>query len=103
MRAAADFLDPRNDPEEITMATVLVVDDNPAMCLILAAVLGNHGYDVQTAADGEKAKIILARMVFDVVVTDIGMPNITGLDLLKEIMRSAPDTSVLLMTGLPSV
>lgn len=85
------------------MAKVLIVDDNPSMCLVLAAVLENHGYDVQTAADGVQAQVILAKTVFDVVITDIGMPTITGIDLLKEIMRIAPDTSVLLMTGLPSV
>jgi hypothetical protein len=58
MRSAADFLHPRNDSEMISMPTVLVVDDNSAMCLMLAAVLENHGYDVQAAADGVRAQSI---------------------------------------------
>jgi hypothetical protein len=58
MRSAADFLPPRNDPEMISMPTVLVVDDNPAMCLMLAAVLENHCNDVQTSADGIRAQSI---------------------------------------------
>jgi two-component system NtrC family sensor kinase len=102
-RSASRFFDPRKDPQEIFMAKVLVVDDNPAMCLTLSAVLENNGYDVQTAPGGEKARTMLAASTFDVVITDIGMPGITGIDLLVDIHRTAPDTSVLLMTGLPTV
>jgi DNA-binding NtrC family response regulator len=53
--------------------------------------------------EGAKTKIILATTVFDVVVPDIGMPTLTGIDLLKDIVWTAPDTSGLIMTGLPSV
>jgi two-component system NtrC family sensor kinase len=101
--SAVRFFDPRNDPEEISMAKVLVVDDNPAMCLTLSAVLENNGYDVQTAPGGEEGRMMLATAMFDVVVTDIAMPRITGIDLLVDIHRTSPDTSVLLMTGLPTV
>jgi two-component system, NtrC family, sensor kinase len=103
IRSAERFFDPRNDPEEIIMSRVLVVDDNADMCVMLAAVLADNGYDVQTAPGGEAARKLLAKTTFDVVVTDIGMPRITGIDLLREIHAAAPDTSVLLMTGLPTV
>jgi len=85
------------------MPKVLVVDDNADMCAMLAAVLLDNGYDVQTAPGGEAARILLSKTTFDVVVTDIGMPRITGIDLLKDIHAASPDTSVLLMTGLPTV
>ncbi len=101
--SATTFFAPRTEGQDIVMPTVLIVDDNPAMCLILEAVLVSNGYDVQTAAGGEAARKLLAAKAFDVVVTDIGMPAITGIDLLNDIQRMAPDTSVLLMTGLPSV
>jgi PAS domain S-box-containing protein len=98
-----DFFPPPSDAQDIAMPTVLIVDDNPAMCLILETVLVSSGYDIQTADSGAKAKAMLQTQFFDVVVTDIGMPIISGIDLLNDLQRTAPDTSVLLMTGLPSV
>lgn len=86
-----------------SMPSVLVVDDNTAMCVSLSAVLTNDGFIVKTAENGDVAQQILAVTAFDVVVTDISMPRISGIDLLDDIGRTHPDTSVVTITGVPSL
>lgn len=85
------------------MTRVLVVDDNPTICLALSGILEAEGHDIETALSGEDARILLTSAAFDVVVIDIGMPRISGIDLLSEVHRSNPDTTVLMMTGDPTI
>lgn len=85
------------------MSKVLVVDDNQSICFALAATLESCGHDIETALSGEDAKRLLAITNFDVVLTDISMPGMTGIDLLDDVQRANPDTSVLIMTGDPTI
>jgi DNA-binding NtrC family response regulator len=80
-------------------ATVLVVDDDLSVQDSVKCLLDTDGYDVTTATTGEEAVSRLARQGFDVVVSDIKMPGLTGLDVLERTRLLSPRPGVVLMTG----
>jgi len=82
---------------------VLVVDDEPPQLEILRLILGAEGYDVATAASGRAALATLGRQAFDVVLTDLKMPDVSGITLLEEILRAQPSACVVLMTAHGSI
>ncbi|MCA9639612.1 MAG: EAL domain-containing protein [Polyangiaceae bacterium] len=82
---------------------VLVVDDERFIREVLADFLGMEGYQVRTAEDGAAASRELDRSKYDVVITDLKMPNMGGLDLLREIERKSPDAVTIVMTGFGTV
>lgn len=82
---------------------VLVVDDDDALLRIHARALVNRGYTVQTAADGATAVAALENGSFDVILSDIDMPGMSGLELLDRARARDLDVPVLLITGNPSV
>ncbi|PJF41977.1 MAG: hypothetical protein CUN55_10765 [Phototrophicales bacterium] len=84
-------------------ATILVVDDEGAIRYSVTKTLERVGYQVVTASSGEEALSILAERDFDVVLTDIRMPGISGVDLLAQIKEQSPDAVVILMTGYASL
>jgi two-component system, OmpR family, response regulator MtrA len=67
------------------MAKVLVVDDEPAIRLLLQAILSQEGHDVETAADGVDALASVQRELPDVVLLDLAMPNMDGWHFLEEL------------------
>ncbi|NJM11406.1 MAG: response regulator [Synechococcaceae cyanobacterium SM1_2_3] len=81
------------------MTRVLVVDDEQSIRRTFDAFLRGAGYTVETAENVEAARSLLEQGCFDIVVTDILMPGVTGVELLKTLRQNAPDTQVLLMTG----
>ena len=80
-------------------ASILVVDDEPAIQDILTWSLAAEGYNVATAASGEEALTRFAEQDFDVIVTDIVMPGLNGLDLLERSRVLNPRASVIVMTA----
>jgi putative nucleotidyltransferase with HDIG domain len=82
---------------------VLVVDDEKFIRDILADFLGMEGYVVRTAEDGSRAVDELKRAKYDMVISDLKMPKMGGLDLLKEVQMSHPDTLTVIMTGFGTV
>jgi two-component system KDP operon response regulator KdpE len=64
---------------------ILVVDDEPQILRALRAALRGHGYDVQTAADGEEALDLMALRLPDVVILDLVMPGKSGFDVVQEV------------------
>ncbi|MDQ6833431.1 MAG: response regulator [Chloroflexota bacterium] len=64
---------------------ILVVDDEPQILRALRAALRGHGYDVQTAADGEEALDLLALHLPDIVILDLVMPGKSGFDVVREV------------------
>ena len=82
---------------------VLVVDDERFIRDILVDFLGMEGYFVAAAEDGAKAIAELRRARFDIVISDLKMPNMGGIELLKEIGRAYPDTLTVIMTGFGTV
>ena len=83
---------------------ILVVDDEKIKSVTLADDLAGQGYEVLTAGDGEEAIGILKEVSFDVVVTDLKMPKIDGLELLKHIKQGPlADVDVIMMTAYGSI
>ena len=82
---------------------VLIVDDEESIRLSLREFLRDAHYEVCVAQDADEAMAKLAAEDFDVVVTDIIMPRITGVKLLKAIKEASPHVQVILMTGEPAV
>jgi DNA-binding response OmpR family regulator len=85
------------------MTHVLVVDDETAIRYSVSKTLQRVGYQVQEAASGEDALEILQRQPFDVVLTDIRMPGLDGVELVRRIKDIDTDTIVVLMTAYPSL
>src|SRR6266853_1114111 len=84
-------------------ASILVVDDERAIQDSLAWCLRTDGHEVQTAEDGEEAMAIMASQQFDVVISDIIMPGVSGLDLLRKSRALHPRTLVVLITAYATV
>ena len=82
---------------------LLVVDDDAASCHAVAEALQAEGYAVATAQGGRAALALAKDQVFDVVVSDIRMPDLDGLGLLKGLREASPDVSVILMTAFGTV
>ena len=81
------------------MPMVLVVDDNGDHCQALAKTFERAGYRVTKAADGQEALSILMEQPFDLVITDLRMPRMNGLDLLQNIQAMSPHVAVLIITA----
>jgi DNA-binding response OmpR family regulator len=77
---------------------ILLVDDEPRVREVVANYLQRDGFKVQTAADGESARLFLAEFKPDLVVLDLMLPVVSGLDLLHEIRRCG-DLPVILLTA----
>jgi response regulator RpfG family c-di-GMP phosphodiesterase len=82
---------------------VLVVDDEKFIRDIIADFLGMEGYIVRTAEDGTSAVSELERARYDMVISDLKMPKMGGLDLLREVTRAHPETLTVIMTGFGTV
>jgi len=82
---------------------LLVVDDDAASCEAVAEALRAEGYEVATARGGRAALTLTAEQVFDVVVSDIRMPDLDGLGLLRGLRDATPEASVILMTAFGTV
>ncbi|HYD40738.1 MAG TPA: sigma-54 dependent transcriptional regulator [Anaeromyxobacter sp.] len=85
------------------MAHVLIVDDEMNIRKVLAAMLKREGYEATMAADGEQALAVLSRTPVDVVVTDLVMPKLGGMELLKRVSTEFPDVPVIVITAHGSV
>ena len=85
--------------KEVTRGNVLVVDDDLIECRSLSEFLKLDGFQVDSATSGHDALEKLKQSGFDIVLTDVNMPEITGFDLLHEVNEHYPDTAVILITG----
>ncbi|MBR57976.1 MAG: DNA-binding response regulator [Myxococcales bacterium] len=89
--------------EVTTDETVLVVDDEVNLRKVLGTLLRRAGYSVRTAGDGIEALEVLSRESISVIVTDLKMPRMDGLALLKKIRSQRPDIPVILITAFGTV
>jgi DNA-binding NtrC family response regulator len=85
------------------MARILVVDDQEMMRDSLAATLAREGHEIVSAGDGPAAVARLGATRFDLLISDLRMPKMTGLELLAEAKRLRPEMPVVLMTAFASV
>ncbi len=84
------------------MEKILVVDDEQSMRDVLSIMLKRAGYGVTTASDGEEAVGHIHKEIFDLVITDLRMPKMGGLDVLKTVKACSPETVVLVITAFAS-
>ncbi len=94
MRAAGAHSDP---------ARVLLVEDDPQVRALFARVLRGAGHFVEAASDGNAAALLIEREVFHVVVSDVSLPGMDGVALLRKVHARDPDLPVILVTGTPAV
>lgn len=80
-------------------ARILVVDDQPGIRFFLEEVLKGEGYQVVTAESGEVALEHIARQTFDVAVIDLVMKEISGMEVLTALKRTAPGTAAIVLTA----
>jgi nitrogen regulation protein NR(I) len=85
------------------VAHVLIVDDEMNIRRVLAAMLKREGYEATASADGEQALAVLAKTPVDVVVTDLVMPRLGGIELLRRVSAEYPDVPVIVITAHGSV
>lgn len=79
---------------------ILIVDDEPEICTLLAEKLRRHNITCQQSDDSSKAFEQICKTNFDVVIADISMPGMTGLELLEKTRKQCPTTQVILITGI---
>src|SRR5678815_4185076 len=82
---------------------VLIVDDEPAIREVLEMILQEWGYDVRLACDGAEAKEMVEIYEPDVVISDVVMPQLSGLDLLRCLKAGNPNRPVILVTAHASI
>jgi nitrogen regulation protein NR(I) len=82
---------------------VVVVDDEERMRTLVSKVLGKQGYAVRAAADGPSALRLLEEEPADLVLTDVKMPGMDGLELLRAVRETLPEAAVILMTAFGSI
>ena len=82
---------------------ILIVDDEPSMRMALSESLVSCGYTVDTATDGQDALRKLSQNEFRLVITDMRMPKLGGMEVLKNVKRSSPETRVIVITAYGTV
>jgi putative nucleotidyltransferase with HDIG domain len=81
----------------------LVVDDESKICEILAALLAHAGFDCQTCSSGKQALEAASQQHYDVIISDLQMPGMTGLELLKEVRARHPHLAFVMATGVNDI
>jgi len=81
---------------------ILVVDDEPIVIRSAKRILGAEGYDVEGASGGREAIIMMEQKNYDLVLTDLKMPEVDGITLMRWIRKSRPETGIVVITGYPS-
>ncbi len=85
------------------MPALLIVDDERSICEVLEVNLRNDGYRVETATSGEEANRRLQSRFYDIIISDIKIPDVSGLDLLRYAREVSPDSYFILITGVPTL
>jgi DNA-binding NtrC family response regulator len=80
-------------------ARILVVDDEPNICQVLSAVLRKEGHEVEVCRDGEEALLLMEKTPVDLLITDVIMNNVSGVELLQRVQAASPQTPVVMMTA----
>ncbi|MBS4070230.1 MAG: sigma-54-dependent Fis family transcriptional regulator, partial [Algoriphagus sp.] len=81
------------------MPTILIIDDERAIRNVLKDILSNEGFKVEEAADGEEGLKKFQAGSFDVVLCDIKMPKLDGIEFLQKVMETGTDIPVIMISG----
>jgi len=82
---------------------ILFVDDEEEILSIVEQYLSRHGYQVTVSDNGAKALALAREKVFDIIFTDLKMPEVGGLELLRAVKETSPETEVIILTGYGTV
>ena len=85
------------------MANILIVDDDTTFCLMLKKLLEKNKYQVTTVFSPEEVNRLVRRIFYDVVLTDLRMPDFSGMDLIGMIKRESSETQIIMMTGYANI
>ena len=78
---------------------VLIVDDDQSQCDLFAMALERHGYEPSSTTSPREALELVSREPYDVVVTDLGMTEMDGLELCERILGTSPEVPIVVVTG----
>ena len=78
---------------------ILLVEDEPSVALTVSDLLAGEGYDVETAGDGPVGLALASKEPFDVIVLDVMLPGMNGLDVCRELRRKGNDVAILMLTA----
>ncbi|HDM78966.1 MAG TPA: response regulator, partial [Deltaproteobacteria bacterium] len=81
------------------METVLIVDDEKNYLILLEALLSDEGYEVIVTSSPQEALKIAENREIDLIITDMKMPGISGMDLMDRVHRRYPEIPVIMMTA----
>jgi DNA-binding NtrC family response regulator len=84
-------------------ANILIVDDEEVVRLSHLRSLAGTGCNAQVAEDGKEALLVMQQHPFDVILLDLRMPDLDGMDVLKTIKERWPESEVVVITGYPSI
>ena len=82
---------------------ILVVDDDESIVKLLSEFISEQGYRVDTALCGNKALDKLSSHIYDLVIIDLNLPDISGIEIIKWINRQAPETISLILSGYATI
>ena len=85
------------------MPKILLVDDDPDLRDVLCILLESNGFEVQVAASGQEALTLFDASKIDIVLTDVKMPGMDGIELCKRLKAIAPDLNIYFMSGFSSL
>ena len=81
------------------MAKILIIDDDPIILEVISEILGTNGYETVTAPSGESGIKELENDYYDLVLTDLVMPDVDGLEILNQTVNRSPKTMCIVLTG----
>ncbi|MBN1823808.1 MAG: response regulator [Endomicrobiales bacterium] len=82
---------------------IMVVDNEDKICDIYKRVLVNEGYEVEACYDGDEAVQKVSENQYDLVITDIKMPKMSGFNVIKKTKELSPDTDVIVISGYATI
>jgi two-component system response regulator PilR (NtrC family) len=88
--------------EDDRVSRILVIDDESSMRQLLEIALGKEGYRITAADSGHKAEELLEKEAFDLIVSDIRMPDMSGVEVLRHVKKVSPETPVIMITAYAS-
>jgi DNA-binding NtrC family response regulator len=99
------ILSSRHEPSRLEAgpASVLVMEDESDVAKAIEMILGEEGYEVETAMNGQSALEQLHSKNFDLLLADLRLPDMNGIEVIRKVRSDWPGTAVLVITGYPAM